>query len=575
MSKKYRSILCQDSVEPDHELLVWEKWIKIRKDETGHLAYKTGRTTGELAMNLCEKVREKKEEKIVLENAQIKQKVGVRGALWDQPDRLKQQFFGQPVYELQRTRVELGNPKIIQHIGVPKHIQETEKGILGSQRKLFTKLDAEYESYKKKREKDLTKIIKKIDPYRSDLQELIVIGSKPKPPPKELPPLPNIILSSDEISEEVLCTVYAVRINDTILFKEIPHQTLKHLEKLKNDYGRDKCNSWSYYFNCPVSRVGRSTLFLQNLGTVSLRYCWKKITRANADDSPTQVFFFNKNENVICPGQSQEVYFTFMSNTPGTYEESWELVFLNICFFDSLENQLILNFYADSVENLAKIKKKTAKLENLIYANVLINIARDLLAEIILKATSIEPQIYPYDKIILEADIFVMKNPACFYHQTEVMKMKDMYTEMIPGELWDLSINSWRTAMMNKEFNERMKYYEYLRLAHRECLKPWYENRDLLTEKYIAVNQILGRLADKLDEEYCRITEMYFDIDLEPTVSSTSQREKLLFYSSSSIVHHILYLRTHEYLGIATELCAGVLSSLDLNRWVKFDFCKT
>lgn len=167
MSKKeYKLFLCQDSVDPDPELLIWEKWIKIRKKETEHLAHKTARTTGELVMNLCEKIREKKEEKTVLEHAQIQKKVGVRGALWDQPDRLKQKCYCEPVYEVQRTRVEMGRPAIIRHVGVPRHIQETEKGISGLQRKPFTKLDSEYEGYKKKREKDLAGAIKTIDPYR-------------------------------------------------------------------------------------------------------------------------------------------------------------------------------------------------------------------------------------------------------------------------------------------------------------------------------------------------------------------------------------------------------------------------
>lgn len=167
MSKKeYKFVLCQDSVDPDPELLAWEKWIKIRKEETEHLAHKTGRAPGELTMNLCEKVREKKEEKIVLENAQIVKKVGVRGALWDRPDRLKQTCDCKPVYEAQRTKVELGRPAVIQHVGIPRHIQKMELGISGSQRKTFMKLDSEYMSYKKKREKDLEETINIIDPYR-------------------------------------------------------------------------------------------------------------------------------------------------------------------------------------------------------------------------------------------------------------------------------------------------------------------------------------------------------------------------------------------------------------------------
>lgn len=409
------------------------------------------------------------------------------------------------------------------------------------------------------------------------MQDLIVIGSRPKPPPIKFPSLPKITFSSnDEPSEDVLSTVYAVRINDRIFYNKISNQTLDHLKKMQNDYGHEKCDSCSYYFNCPVCRVGRSKLYLQNLGTVTLRYCWKKIKGINTDESQQQVFFFNKNENVIYPGQMQEVFFTFMSKEVGIYEESWELIFMNVSFFDSLEKNIIFNFYADSVENLAKIKRKTQKLENFIYANVLTNIARDLIGEIINKATSIKPQIYPYEKLFVEADLFVMKNPICFYHQTEVMKMKEMYAEMVPGEIWDLSINSWRAAMISKGFDERMKYFDNLRRSHRELLKPWYEENDLATQKHKAVYQMLGQLSDQFDKEYDRIPEMFNNISREPRESNTSlKNEKLLLYAKSAVVRNIFYLRIYEHLGTAIELCAGLLSSLDLNRWIQFDFCRT
>lgn len=161
-----RTVICKDDIDPDPELLTWEKWIQIRKDETQHLASKTERTQAELAMNLLENVRKDKEMKIVLEHAKIEKKVGVRKTTWEQPPRLKQKCYLDPVYELQRTRAELGRPRIVEHIGVPRYIQENEKGIKGVQRKQFTKLDSHYNNYKEKKEKELEANIKKIDPFR-------------------------------------------------------------------------------------------------------------------------------------------------------------------------------------------------------------------------------------------------------------------------------------------------------------------------------------------------------------------------------------------------------------------------
>lgn len=160
-------IKMSDQIEPDHELLVWEKWIKIRKEETTKLAKLTMRTPADLAMNLLEKVREDKERKVALEHAQIEKKPSLRGGLWEQPLKLKQGCYCKPVYEVQRTPAEKGTPAVIEHIGVPDLIQETEKGLDGPhERKLCTQLDADYIKYRKQREEELSSKIKAIDPFR-------------------------------------------------------------------------------------------------------------------------------------------------------------------------------------------------------------------------------------------------------------------------------------------------------------------------------------------------------------------------------------------------------------------------
>lgn len=155
------------NIEPDNDLLLWEEWVKIRKDETITLGIRTGRPPIDLTMNLLEKVREDKERKIVLEHAQLSEKPHIRGTLWEQPQRLKQPCYCRPVYEMQRTASELGKPRIIEHVGVPQYIQVNEKGLAGiPERKTFEKLDSNYEKYRAKREEELKLKIEKIDPFR-------------------------------------------------------------------------------------------------------------------------------------------------------------------------------------------------------------------------------------------------------------------------------------------------------------------------------------------------------------------------------------------------------------------------
>ncbi|KAM3967332.1 MYCBP-associated protein [Aphomia sociella] len=568
---------------PDHELLAWEKWIKIRKEETTRLGERTKRSPVDLTMNLLEKVREDKECKVVLEHAQIEKKPSVRGTFWEQPNRLKQKCYCKPVYEAQRTPAELGRPPIIEHVGVPEYIQVEEKGLAGvSKRKSCNKLNSDYIKYKTIRENELMHKIEKIDPFRPDMSKLMIKGNKPQPPPKKMPPIPSIMIDSSLETEDVIDSVYAIRINNTIIFKSIPGQNLEHIQKLREQSWHETCTSWSYYFNVPFKRAGRSKLFLENLGTVTLRYCWKKIKRPIPfiqEDNNNKVFFFNKNEDVLSPGQSRHLFFTFVSDKAGIYSEFWELSFCNICFFDTLADKLVINLYGDSVENIEDIKRKTEILKKRISKKAIHNIVKSLVDEVVYKSSMISPQIYPYKKMLLEAEIFNMKNPICYYHQTEVTKMQELYTEMVSGETWDLSISNWRLMMMENEYEDRMKYYDLLKKSHAELLKPWYEGEDLLTHKYRAMKLLLGKMADSFDAEYMRILEI---VNRKTELLEKSDSAKSYHRISSlsvnplnrNMLRNIFYMRAYEHVATTMESIAGILSSIDLNKWIEFNFCR-
>ncbi|XP_059049710.1 MYCBP-associated protein-like [Achroia grisella] len=570
-------------LNPNHELVVWEKWIKIRKEETARLGERTNRPPIDLTMNLLEKVREDKERKIVLEHAQIEKKATVRDTLWEQPVRLKQKCYCKPAYEVHRTPAEMGYPTVIEHVGVPEYIKRNEKGLTGvPKRKPCNQLNTNYEKFRQKRENELTGKIQEIDPFRPDMRKLIIKGSKPILPPRKMPPIPTISVTPSIPMEYTTCGICAIRINNTVIFKDNRDQNLKNIKKMQKESWHESCTSWTYYFKVPLKRAGRSKLLLENLGTVTLRYCWKKIKQSipfAPEDNNTQVFFFNKNEDVLSPGQSKYLYFTFISEKAGIYSEFWELSFCNICFFDTLADKLIINLQGDSVENMDNIKRKIEVLKNKLNKKAINNIVKSLLEGIVHKSTITDPQIYPYKKMLLEAEIFHMKNPICFYHQTEVTKMKDVYTEMVPGELWDLSISNWRQAMMEKEYDERMKFYELLRKSHAELLKPWYEGEDLLTYKYRATKMLLGKMADSFDVSYMRIidvTNHTSEITKQPDLAKSDHR--LVSLSTEPLIQNtirnLFYLRAYEHVAVTIESIVGILSSLELNKWIDFDFCR-
>lgn len=408
----------------------------------------------------------------------------------------------------------------------------------------------------------------------------MVKGNRPKTPPPKLPILPVISFALDpDPPLYSLCNVYALKINSTVIYKEQEGQHLKDLKKLQEVSGHESCTSWTYYFNVPRKRACRSTVYLENLGTVAIRYCWKKVRRPIPfvpEDVHEQVFFFNKNEDVLSPGQCRHVKLTFYSNNVGIYNEFWELSVSNFNFFLSPPEQFVIELYADVSEDIENIKKNVKELKHSIVQRAKFCMAQAVVDDAITRTMVTEPEMYAYKKMMIEADLFVMKNPVCFYHQTEVQRMKEMYTEMLPEEEWNLSIGSWRRAMMDKEFDERMIYYDGLKNSHRDLLRPWYEGDELIKQKHRAVRQLLSQLANKFDTEMASIIEK---VKPRATLEVSGPKSAMdMVYGIDPVlldtIKAVFYLSMKEHLATTIEACAGVLTSIDRNRWINFDFCR-
>lgn len=155
------------ALTPDNELLLWEEWIKIRKEETTGLGNILNKPPVDLVMNLLEETNVKKEWKTALEHAQLSLKPPFTSSSWENAHRLSQPCQCAPVYEAVKTAAEKRRPRIVDHIRVPNYIQVTEKGLTGVRQRVTTnKINADYYMYKQKREEELRAAIKKIDPYR-------------------------------------------------------------------------------------------------------------------------------------------------------------------------------------------------------------------------------------------------------------------------------------------------------------------------------------------------------------------------------------------------------------------------
>lgn len=153
------------ALHADHELLLWEKWMKIRKEEIMKLSLRMGRPPVDLIMNQDNKFRETKEQDDVLHNARLKSKPG--DVFWDIPDRLRQRYDCEGVYEITKTKADLKEVEFIERVLVPNVIQENEKGFTGtSKRPTLTKLKAGYNKFKKIREYELKEDIEKLEAHK-------------------------------------------------------------------------------------------------------------------------------------------------------------------------------------------------------------------------------------------------------------------------------------------------------------------------------------------------------------------------------------------------------------------------
>lgn len=396
------------------------------------------------------------------------------------------------------------------------------------------------------------------------------------------PPVPNIEITEPPCPcEDALQGLYALRINNTVLIKEIPGQTVPgHLLQQLAEPWHEACTSWTYYYNVPVKKMGRAKVILKNLGTVAIRYCWKKIRKSIpfiSDDLYAQYFFFNKNENVLSPGQCKEINITFLSTQPGIFDEYWELSTVNISFFDTLTDKLTVNLHGEAVEQCHHITDKINETKYNLCNKAMSNIARSLLNQMIEVATSNEPEVIPYNRMFLERDIFVVKNPVLFYHQSEVEKMKLVYAHITKGQVWDLTIASWRSAMMKLEFEDRMLHYTELQQSFRHLLKPWYEGHDVAFYKERSVKMVLQRLAEKFDKEYETVLQPF----LPKVEQQTKRGAQNASFSQLPLDEHVqdmlrrmFYMKMRERVYESLGIIAGVISSIDKYRWIDINFCK-
>lgn len=298
--------------------------------------------------------------------------------------------------------------------------------------------------------------------------------------------------------------IIGLRINKTILLKEAPGKTASNLRYLMGEFYDEKGDSRLLSFTTKPFRKMTKSITLQNMGTLAIQYAWRHV------DTPVPymnkkplnpVFFFDKTEGVLIPGEEKSVCFWYFTSFPQINKELWHLnIYPNVmdCVSDCRCKSLTL-----TLAGITTIDPfSTVKTKSYIDKKVALNVVQDVLNYLLSTFTKENLPIVSYEDLGKDDFLFSLKNPNYFYHQISVNRLKAMY-QRLPLENfekeWDMSIKTLRNLIIQIDFPEQNEFYkefqEILQLLHKPDFKLTFDN------KHMAVYMLLGKFFNVFEQE--------------------------------------------------------------------------
>ncbi|CAH1992377.1 unnamed protein product [Acanthoscelides obtectus] len=503
----------------------WEAWLEKRKQIHSVLGKKLNKEPGELLMNLGEECHKIKEERELIEYANINtyyDKYRGNPEFWKLPFGIKERCppSRDPIMFSKKKKQDMNQIPDIEYFGTPDPILE-EKSLLPRSRTLYKRW--KNSNYRKKTFYILWETIQAIQPHNPDINNLVILGQAVK-----------CVQEKKQICSQHSPTSFAAVSASTVSLEEqhsepasaepnsVTSNTFKINGKSISTENNlvDGCLRIRLFFSTIIHSEDKKTdyVIFDNKGQNTIRFYWSKVEkfRTFRDILPNRqedCFFFNKNELVLIPNKTIKLPVVFFTKNPGTYNELWEIITSPKIWGDDF--QLLLQ-----LQGIAQ-KKDTGKEVNRI-KNELATFARNTAIKELLDSIFVDCSYSDMPPKLLkfsEKDMFESANIELIGVEK---RSKYAYDQQLVGELKQF-FESVRQDGDEITWNLSIKVLEGM--AMRKDIVSYVENQ---TKQYVKARERRIHLKRKYSEtKYDEIEMPAQQPTEEPTKPEKSHFKKL------------------------------------------------
>ncbi|XP_076629935.1 MYCBP-associated protein [Colletes latitarsis] len=465
--------MCPDEgYNEDGTLVNWRKWLSNRRKQYKRIESVTGRHQNDQVLNACEKIRPLVEMRNVMDYATVPAPVipdKFRGGpeFWRTPQVLSNR--GDPCLPdiaYTQTKKELNLLPELTFVDLPELI-EKEKDLVGLKSK---EPSWKRNRYLQKRMAELSREIKLLVPKKPETRELVIEGHAPRRKTKE-PRIPPITISDTEGENECDPTVD----QDQAVVLKIQDREIVWRRSGFEDEGTDAI-IWNVSFSGRVDQRKEGEIVLENKGNRVIVYEWRDAAFQSATiplGRRTGPFFFNKTKGTILPGQITKLKVWYLPRIPGVFSELWKLkTDPELCSSPLI---IRLSGCAETMDPQNANNDPVLIVDGYLDRCVRDATIRETINEIMEDMHCVEPPGPSYGSLFLESEIFVTKNPLCFYHPSLVTEFhKIYYVATNQNERrWNLCLDHLRETLLKiKEPAERQSMLSQFSEIYKKCLKP-------------------------------------------------------------------------------------------------------
>nr|XP_031838002.1 MYCBP-associated protein-like [Nomia melanderi] len=472
----------------DPPLINWKKWLANRRKQYKHIKSSSGRHQTDQIMNACETIRPLIEMRNLMDYANspvVSDSVRGGPEFWKTPQALSNR--GEqclPDVTVTPSKKELNVLPELMYVDLPELI-EKEKDLvsLKSKEPLWKR-----SQYLMDRKAQLSKEIQSLVPKEPETKHLVIQGRAPQPKTKPTR-IPVITVSNDsfkEDEEEAECEPEVLQEQAVVL--RIQDREIVWKRRV-SERGKADAISWNVTFSSQVNRRQEKQIELENKGNRVIIYEWR-----DASCVPTTIplkrrvspFFFNKTKEVILPGQIVQLTFWYRPRVSGVSSELWRF---------KTDPELCpspLLFRLSGCSDTAPVDSNIRNdVDEYLDGCIRDSTVRDVINEILEDMYSVKSCEPYYGSLFLESEVFLTKNPLCFYHPSVVTEFHKLYYAATKpkNQRWNMCIEDLREILLkiNQPDRRRDMLSEFSRL-YKECLKPTLRIPDPYTKHEMVYN---------------------------------------------------------------------------------------